>query len=246
MCETGDPLREAEWSQLAEHVAKAQSELVLLPEMPFSPWIAATRPFEAQKWEAAVEAHESWIARMADLAPALTLSSRPVAERRNEAFVWDAESGYRSVHDKYYLPDEEGFWEASWYARGDLDFTVARAGAAKAGFAICTEIWFTEHARNYARQGLQVLACPRATERSTVDKWIAGGRAAAVMAGAFCVSSNRSGEGSGIQWGGNGWIIDPDGQVLGLTSSEHPILTLDLNLEQAEAAKRTYPRYVSE
>ena len=227
-------------------MANAQSELVLLPEMPFYPWIAATKPFATEKWEAAVEAHSSWLKRMSDLAPALVLSSRPVAQRRNEGFIWDEESGYRPVHDKYYLPDEAGFWEATWYARGDLDFSVAQAGAARMGFAICTEIWFTEHARAYARQGIHLLACPRATERSTVDKWIAGGRAAAVMAGAFCLSSNRSGEGSGLDWGGNAWIIDPDGQVLGLTSSEDPFLTLDLNLEQAEAAKSTYPRYVSE
>ena len=66
------------------------------------------------------------------------------------------------------------------------------------------------------------------------------------MAGAFCISSNRSGGGSGIQWGGSGWIIDPDGEVLGLTSSEEPFLTLDLDLEEAESAKETYPRYVSE
>jgi len=246
VCETSDLLQEAEWSRLVEHVANAQSELVLLPEMPFSPWIAATKPSVAKKWQASVEAHDSWVARMSDLAPAHTLSSRPVVDGRNEGFIRDEESGYRPVHDKYYLPDEEGFWEATWYTRGELDFTVTEAGAAKTGFAICTEIWFTEHARAYARQGIHLLACPRATEISTVDKWIAGGRAAAVMAGAFCISSNRSGEGSGIHWGGNGWIIDPDGRVLGMTSTENPFLTLDLNLEHAEAAKGTYPRYVSE
>ncbi|MCZ6529501.1 MAG: carbon-nitrogen hydrolase family protein [Chloroflexi bacterium] len=231
---------------MVEHVAREQGELVLLPEMPFFPWIAAAKPFELGKWEASVEEHERWIARLTDLAPANVLASRPVARRRNEGFIWDSNSGYLSVHDKYYLPDEQGFWEATWYERGEPEFKVVETKAIQAGFSICTEIWFTEHARDYARQGIHVLACPRATERSTADKWIAGGRAAAVMAGAFCISSNRTGEGSGIQWGGSGWIIDPDGEVLGLTSSENPFVTLDLDLEKAEAAKETYPRYVSE
>lgn len=241
-----DQPQEVEWSRLVEHVAREQSELVLLPEMPFFPWIAATRRFELEKWEASVEEHERWIARLADLAPAEVLASRPTAQRRNEGFIWNVGTGYRRVHDKYYLPDESGFWEATWYERGELDFTAAEAGVAAAGFAICTEMWFTEHAREYARQGIQILACPRATERSTVDKWIAGGRAAAVMAGAFCISSNRTGEGSGIQWGGSGWIIDPDGEVLGTTSREDPFITLDLKLDQAEAAKGTYPRNVAD
>ena len=213
--------------------------------MPFSSWIAAEKPFEQQKWEASVAEHERWIARLSELAPASVLASRTVAQRHNEAFVWDAQ-GYRAVHDKYYLPEEAGFWEATWYERGELDFTAVETATIKAGFAICTEIWFTEHARHYARQGVHILACPRATEKATVDKWITGGRAAAVMAGAFCISSNRGGEGSGIHWGGNGWIIDPDGELLGLTSSEDPYLTLELDLDTAERAKAAYPRYVAE
>lgn len=221
-----------------------ESELVLLPEMPFFPWIASSNRVENENWVAAVHSHDDWIPRFADLKPSIVLGSRPTQHRRNEGFVW--EQAYRSVHEKYYLPDEEGFWEATWYERGDGEFRSAPAGAALVGFSICTEMWFTEHARSYARQGIHILACPRATELSTVDKWIAGGRAAAVMSGAFCISANRSGDGSGIHWGGSGWIIDPDGQVLGVTTSDEPYLTLELDLEKANSAKETYPRYVTE
>jgi len=44
--------------------------------------------------------------------------------------------------------------------------------------------------------------------------------------------------------GGQGWIVEPDGRVLGLTTPEHPFLTLDIDLNKAEKAKYTYPRYV--
>jgi N-carbamoylputrescine amidase len=47
-----------------------------------------------------------------------------------------------------------------------------------------------------------------------------------------------------VAWGGQGWIIDPEGQVLGTTSSEQPFLTLEIDLGEAQAAKTTYPRYV--
>lgn len=86
-----------------------------------------------------------------------------------------------------------------------------------------------------------------ATELFSAQKWIAGGRAAAVMSGAFCLSSNRGGvDATGIQWGGHGWIIDPDGYVLGLTSPENPFLTCDIDLSAATVAKQSYPRYVAE
>lgn len=44
--------------------------------------------------------------------------------------------------------------------------------------------------------------------------------------------------------GGQGWIIGPDGEVLGMTSSEQPFVTVDIDLSLADRAKDTYPRYV--
>jgi N-carbamoylputrescine amidase len=219
--------------------------------MPFYPWVAYTDQVAPGRWEAAVRAHDAWMARLPELACPLVAGSRPVlrdGRRLNEGFVWDPASGYRGVHAKYYLPDEPGFWEATWYDRGVRDFQSAAAGDIRAGFMICTEIWFGEHARAYARQGTHLLLCPRATPHGTADKWVAGGRAAAVMSGAFCLSSNRGGPDShGMAWAGTGWVIEPqEGEVLGLTSPEQPFLTVEIDLSVAETAKRTYPRYVLE
>jgi len=66
------------------------------------------------------------------------------------------------------------------------------------------------------------------------------------VSGAFCLSSNLSGQNQqGSHFAGTGWIIEPEeGQILGLTSSEQPFLTLDIDLEQAANAKNSYPRDV--
>lgn len=251
ICELPDDRQALEpaWEGLTAHARQFGSQLVLLPEMPFHPWIAASESPDPARWQTAVQSHARWMERFAELAPATVLGSQPVIEndkRLNQGYVWQPDAGHTSVHNKHYLPDEPGFWEASWYDRGELDFQPISAAGAQLGFAICSELWFTEHARAYARRGVHLLICPRATERASLDKWIAGGTAAAVMSGAYCLSSNRSGEGSGVQWGGGGWIIDPDGQLLGLTAAEQPFLTLELDLAAAEQAKHTYPRDVRE
>ena len=112
-------------------------------------------------------------------------------------------TGYKAVHHKYYLPDEKGWWEATWYERGEKDFTVTRTSLAKIGFLICTELWFGAHAREYALQGIDLLVCPRATGSFSTDKWIAGGRTAAVVSEAYSLSSNFSPEaGSTPPFGG--------------------------------------------
>ena len=144
------------------------------------------------------------------------------------------------LHQKTYLPDEEGFWEASWYDRGPVSFQVIDTPAGRVGTSVCTEMWFTQH----AFAGADIIAVPRATPIETTEKWLAGGMAHAVTSGAFCVSSNRSEAVSGTTMGGAGWIADPDGTMLAVTSAVQPVIVADLDLEVARTAKSTYPRYV--
>jgi N-carbamoylputrescine amidase len=251
VCELGnDPaLLNEQWEELASHVKSEQSELVLLPEMPFYRWLAAVREVDSQAWAESVAAHDLWTERLAELGDVSVAATRPIIEdglHFNQGFVWDSKNGARSVHNKHYLPDEEGFWEASWYSAGGGGFSTVQNRGTQVGFMICTELWFPQHARDYGKQGVEILACPRATLGETVDKWIAGGRVAAVVSGAFCLSSNFSGSaGATGDWAGTGWIIEPEeGEVLGTTLPEAPFLTMDIDLEVADAAKQTYPRYV--
>ncbi len=252
VCElSGDPAGlERGWQALVDHVRISGSDLVVLPEMPFYPWLPARREADPSQWSQAVEAHDEWLSRLDELAPAAVLGTRPVlidGAPRNQGFLWSPQDGYRPLRAKYYLPDERGFWEASWYGRGDHQFEPVDHGEMRIGLLICTEIWFFEHGRAYGRNGVHLIATPRATEAATVDKWLVAGRAAAVVSGAYSLSSNRGGlDRNGVQFGGTGWIVSPDGEVLGLTSTENPFCTVELDLAAAERAKQTYPRYVKD
>jgi N-carbamoylputrescine amidase len=238
-----------DWQALAGHVAAARSDLVVLPEMPCAPWFAARRTYDPGTWQAAVDAHERWLDRLGELGDALVAGTRPVNTahgRRNEAFLWSANTGYLTAHHKVYLPDDEGFWEASWYGRGQAQFAPVDAGGVRIGFLICTELWFFERARQLGQAGVHLLVTPRSTLFETREKWLVGGRAAAVVSGAYQVSSNRTRRAAvAPRFGDWGWVIDPDGEVLGLTSTGQPCVTCEINLQQAEAAKLTYPRYVA-
>ncbi len=232
------------WVALVAHVREHGSELVLLPEMPFYPWPCAAACFDAAVWEASLTAHEAWLSRLVELGEVTVAATRPVtigARRLNEAFLWDSRDGYRAVHHKRYLPDEPEFWEASWYARGGGRFETAESPAGAVGFLVCTEIWFAEHARAYGRAGARLILCPRATKAETREKWLIGGRAAAIAAGAWCISANRGGD----DWAGCGWIIEPEsGDVVATTHDSAPFVTIDIELAAASRARKTYPRYV--
>ena len=241
--------RERQWHRLTHHTRAVNSDLLLLPEMPFSPWLAASDRVDRHLWQQAVDSHRRWLARLPELGAAAVMGTRPVVRggrSYNQGFVWSSESGRVDAHTKYYLPDEEGFWEASWYRRGAKRFDTISVKGVRVGFLICSELWFFAHARDYGRQGAHLIVCPRVTPAASTDKWIAGGRSAAVVSGAFCLSSNLSGPNiPGLDFGGTGWIIEPEeGTLLGATAADDPFLTMEIDLERAEIAKRSYPRYV--
>lgn len=238
---------EAGWRALRDHVRSEQSELVLLPEMPFATWFAAVGDFQTKVWERAVAEHRKWKERLKELAPATVIGTEPAGKRRrrrNEAYAWSA-GRTKALHRKRYLPNEEGFWEANWYEPSAGEFEVAKLDGASVGVQICTEVWWLDVSRWYGGNGADLVVVPRATPATSRERWLVAGRAAAIVAGAYCLSSNRSGSShTGFEFAGLGWIIDPEGEVLARTSDEQPFVTADIDLARAREAKATYPRYV--
>jgi len=236
-----------DWERLVRHAESEGSELVLLPEMPFHSWFAASPKFSPSVWSEVVEAHEKWMKRLVELAPATVIGSRTVnrgGRRLNDGFMWTEQKGARSVHAKRYLPDEEGYYEASWYHRGDGRFSLFDASGCRTGMMICSDLWSMANARRYGKNGAHLIAIPHAAPKASMERWLAGGKVVALISGAFCIASNRTGEGVGVQFGGSGWVIGPDAKVLGLTSRENPFVTVEIDLRDAEEAKKTYPRDV--
>ena len=234
------------WKSLCIHTKEQKSDFVLLPELPFFRWLMADQNPDSELWLEYINRHNAWIERLPELGAPVAAATRPLLRDRirlNSGFIWDSELGATNVHEKYYLPDEPGFWEASWYSRGAKDFEAFQTAQSKIGFLICTELWFNQHAREYGKQGVQLLLCPRANLN---PNWITGGQTAAFVSGAYCLSSNFSGKTpGGKNFAGIGWIIEPsEGKILGTTSTREPYLTMENDLTLADKAKKTYPRYV--
>lgn len=239
-----------DWTRLKTHLKTYKPDLLLLPEMPFSKWIALEKsPDDATKM-ASVQKHEKWIKELEQLKVKYAVYSKPVMEGDkffNTAFVYEKGVGHHKIHIKSLFPEEEHFWEETWYDREEVpSFNVLELGGIKIGVLLCTEMWFTEYAREYGKQGIDLLLCPRATGTGSVNQWLRLGQTLAVISGAYCLSSNRSGQGEkNFQWGGKGWIAKPmDGYALGVTSADEKFITRDIDISRSRAAKNDYPLYV--
>jgi N-carbamoylputrescine amidase len=234
----------AAWAALCEHTVRHASELVLLPEFAMVEPVWQDEIFDAARWADAEAIGEVWRHRLAELRVAHVVGTRPATidgRRFNQGFLWSA-SRPTPLRSKFYLPNEPGNWEAYWFDRGDPDFPEYSAGACKFGLNICTELWALETYASYAARGVQIILSPRATAAATTTKWLSIGVVAAVRSGAFSISSNRVDPTGAC--GGVGWIIDPYGTIMALTTGDAPFATVVIDLSASATARDDYPGYV--
>ena len=237
---------------LSKYLLSNNTDLLLFPEMPFSEWLAADKNLDPKKWEKAVKDHEKIIQSFSKLNANYIIATRPIINSEgkylNQAFIFEKKlNKIMPVHEKYYLPNDEGFWESSWYSQGNGKFTPFKVGDILVGLQICTDMWFFHHTREFANKKIELLCVPRATPYASLRKWTIGGKTAAMVSGAFCISSNLyNPPGNGADLGGIGWIISPEGEILNSTNPNRSFITMELDLNIARKAKETYPRYVKE
>lgn len=201
--------------------------------------------FDVDRWRAAEALCESWLSRLRELHAAQVVGTRPITidgRRFNQGYLASAADGVAPLRRKFLMPDEPGGWEARWFDRGDADFPAYSAGPLSFGLNVCSELWALESYAAYAKMGVQAILSPRATAAATTAKWLSAGVVAAVRTGAFSLSSNRV-DPTGA-FGGVGWIISPDGEILASTTRDMPFVTIDLDLTAPITARATYPRYV--
>ena len=236
------------WPALADHVAAHRSELLLLPEFAMLEPVWESDRFDAARWKAVQARNEVCVRHLSSLPAEHVVGTQPVSvdgRRCNQGYLWSATAGLRPLRSKFFLPQEPGPWEATWFDRGDREFPVFRAGPVSFGLNICSELWALETFADYASLGIDLLLTPRATPVASAERWLALGVVAAVRTGAFSLSSNRvdAGVRTGA-CGGGSWIIDPAGEILALTSAAEPFATRDIDLAKATNAREGYPRYV--
>jgi predicted amidohydrolase len=250
VCQLPDELSTSDlaWKRFVRRIEREQPDIALLNEMPFGPWVARERAFDAAMADASVHAHEATLTMLAEL-PSAVVSSRPVSngdQLANEAFL-TANGVYEVIHHKHYFPQESGFFESTWFAVGRPGFDTVEFRGIRLGVLLCTELMFTEWARHYRRQGAHVILSPRSSSTS-MRNWDAAARMAAIASGCYVLSSNRISHSAGAEphFGGRGFAYSPTGELICETSDAVPLICVDIDKSLVAEAQRNYPCYVRE
>lgn len=235
VCELPDARKpfKAAWDELVEHVHTANSRLVVLPGMPFCPWFGRLDRFDGSAWRAAVRAHDQGEHQLRELSPAVVVGSRPVDfgnERYDEGFVWEETTGMLSVHATPYLSDLRSSDD-----RAGAELVPIEVRGLRLAMLIGNELWAPW---DYEPGTCDVCCIPRSGDKAPFADTLKRARERAQHAGVYSLSSNRSGA-----FGGRGWIISPEGNVLGLTCADQPFLSMDIALYVTRGEHRHFDEF---
>jgi N-carbamoylputrescine amidase len=245
VCDFPDAAAEAgsAWDHLAGVLAAAPTDLLVLPELADADSFWTSPDFDEAIWREAVARHARLPEQLQRLAARRVLGSRAVevnGQRLNESFLWTADRGLVPGRPKAWLPQQNKGWEETWFDHGPPVVDPVEDDGLRFAMLICTEIIVSPAPRALGKAGVQLIAAPRATGGHR--RWETATRMAALSAGAFVATANR--RGGGLV--GGSWIVGPDGEELARTDAATPVVTIEIDLAEADKAKSTYPRTVKE
>ena len=175
----------------------------------------------------------------------------------NTAAILDADGRMLGKYRKMHIPDDPLYYEKFYFTPGDLGFRTWETRRGKIGVCICWDQWFPESARLTAMSGAQILFFPTAIgwhpgEKANHgvaqhDSWETIQRSHAIANGCYVAVPNRVGletplGGDGIQFWGQSFVCDPQGQMLGKAGrDEEEILCVDSDLHRVEEQRTHWP-----
>jgi N-carbamoylputrescine amidase len=237
----------SEWEKIAEQVNNSKADILVTNEMPFGAWRPVDAAYDVKDASLWAEEHECNIDALNQLDVPTVISSRPIVigdRLVNEAFALE-NNQYQVLHHKHFFPSEDGWHEASWFKKEIGGFSVSQVGNLKVGILLCTELMFTEQARYYGRSDADLIISPRASGCNRVI-WRAACAMAAVVSGAYVISSNRVGASMQHipEFGGYGLAYGPGGEKIDNTTSSETLKTIDVDVELSKRMKSNYPCYL--
>jgi predicted amidohydrolase len=235
---------------MAEEAA-VDSDLVILPEyVQFRGSNAGFRASAApvpgpttEPFAAAARQHGCWV-----LAGSHAEASGDPDRPYNTAALFDRSGVLAATYRKLHLfdvavDDGPSDNESARVTPGD-HAVVASVDGVGLGLSICYDLRFPELYRALAGAGATLLAVPAVfTERTGRDHWEVLLRARAIENGAWVLAAGACGHGGpgAIPAWGHSMVVDPWGRVVATAGSGEAIVRAELDLGQADAARRQIP-----
>lgn len=244
----GDPAHNfARAEDFVAEGARRGSDLVLLPEL----WSTAYDLGRAAELASPLVAHAdeadpstNWFARFAAMARAngVWLAGSMLEEREGKQYnclaVYAPDgslaAAYRKLHLFRLMQEEQ-------YLGAGHESVIAETAWGDAGLAICYDLRFPELFRGYALAGARLMIIPAEWPNPRREHWRTLLRARAIENQCFVAACNRVGETNGAHFFGASAVISPWGETLVEAGETETLITVAIDLDDADAARAKIP-----
>jgi predicted amidohydrolase len=142
---------------------------------------------------------------------------------------------YRKIHLFGYQSDETKLLTPG------REIVVVESPWGRAGFSTCYDLRFPELFRRMVDRGAEIFLIPSAWPLARIEAWRLFNRARAHENLAFLISCNCAGANTGKRYGGHSMVVDPWGRVLAEGGEGGEIVTAEIDVGQAVAARKEFP-----
>jgi N-carbamoylputrescine amidase len=213
---------------LIDEAAEAGAQLVVLPEIFSSPFVAATVEPEYFSWAEKIDGPSNTMVAERSAAHGITVvssifeASTTPGVYHNTASMFVA--GRPAAHyRKSHLPFSNGFPEKYYFQPGAEPPPVVDLGPTRAGTIICYERHFPELGRLVALAGASIMCVPVACASApTKDVFQLELRAHAVFNSMFVICANRVGVEGDKEYYGTSAVYAPDGNIVSQADDDAP------------------------
>jgi omega-amidase len=232
---------EANFTRAEEWIVEAAdcgSDLILLPEL----WASG---YDLENWKKyAAPLGEGSFARLAALAKEHQIAiGGSLLEAKNEqaynTFVLFGPEGqtwgiYRKIHRFRLLHEEK------WLEAGN-QMVLAGSPWGPVGLSICYDLRFPEMFRPFAVAGSRLVLIVAEWPERRIVHWSKLMQARAIENQLFVAGVNKVGKSQGVMLGGRSAVVDPWGVPLVEGDDAEALLTVEIDLQEADKARRYIP-----
>jgi predicted amidohydrolase len=232
---------EANFNRAAEWIAEASSrgsDLILLPELWASGYDLENWSSYATSLEAGVFVTLSNLAKKHKIAIGSSLLEAQDGKAYNTFVLYgaggEALGVYRKIH-RFRLLNEE-----KWLGAGN-ELVLASSPWGRVGLSICYDLRFPVMYRKFAVAGSRLVLIVAEWPRRRVSHWSKLLQARAIENQMFVAGVNKVGESQGVKLGGCSAVVDPWGVPLIEGDDTESLLTIEIDLREADKARRHIP-----
>lgn len=228
-----------------KEAANAGAELVLFPELSFTPFypripasertedvLDLAEPIPGPTTEAVAE-----IAEQYGVVVVFNLMERDGDQTYDTSPVIDADGSLLGTTRMMHITDFEHFHEQGYYAPGDTGAPVYDTSIGRLGVAICYDRHYPEYMRALGLQDAEIVVVPQA---GIAGEWPEGMfeaelRVAAFQNGFFTALANRVGQEGEMAFAGGSFVADPFGRIVAQApTGEATILLASIDLDRRQ------------